>query len=188
MADDTCVFFIFAVLGPPPFFDSASRLLSPRLGMKSDGQTRIGGRWASLLALVWGCIAGAAENEAPRMMILQFKVTPSGVSLVGTTNVVGRVKPQNDAPAGIEYQIRSADSVVLRRGTVVNPLVQRTCFEEVPGSGALVTKYVELPEADLVVRVPADEAASSVRFYERAASGSRAASSTPRLLGEISLK
>jgi hypothetical protein len=156
--------------------------------MKSVGKAMFGGRWLGIFAVAMGCVAGAAEKVAPRMMVLQFKVTPAGISLVGSTNVVGRCKPQPDAPVGIEYQVRSADSVVLRTATVSNPLVQRTCFEEVPGSGELTTKYVELPEADLVVRVPADEAASSIRFYEHPPAGSRVANSTPRLLAEISLK
>jgi hypothetical protein len=155
--------------------------------MKSVGIFKNGGRWLCLLAVAWAGIAGAAENESPRMLVLEFRVTPGGVSLLAATNVVGRVKPQPDAPAGIEYQVRSADSVVLRRGTVNNPLLVRMCSEEVPGSGELSTQFVELPEAHLVVRVPADEAASSIRFYERAAAGTRAASSTPRLLGEVSV-
>jgi hypothetical protein len=156
--------------------------------IKSVGKAIFGGRWLGLFAVALGCVAGAAENQAPRMRVLQFKVTSAGISLIGSTNVVGRCKPQPDAPVGIEYQVRSADSVVLRKATVSNPLVQRTCFEEVPGSGELTTKYVELPEADLVVRVPADAAASSIRFYEHAPAGSRVANSAPRLLAEISLK
>lgn len=173
--------------GSAIFWVGIAAAISPFV-MKSAGIFKNGGRWLGLLAVAWAGIAGAAENESPRMMVLEFKVTPGGVSLLAATNVVGRAKPQPDAPAGIEYQVRSADSEVLQRGTVNNPLVLRTCFEEVPGSGELSTKFVELPEAHLVVRVPANEAASSIRFYERAAVGSRAASSTPRLLGEISLK
>ncbi len=149
---------------------------------------RIGGRWASLLAVVLGYAVGAAEPETPRILVLELRVTSAGVSLLGATNVVGTCKPVPDAAMGIEYQVKTGDRTVLRKGTMNNPLVHRMCFEDVPGSGTLKTTYVEVPEAYVVLRIPADEAAESISFLERLPAGSRAASSTPRQLGEISLK
>lgn len=156
--------------------------------MKFKGHSRTTGRWFSLMALVVGGMVSAQETKEPRMLVLELQVTAGGVSLLGSTNVAGHCKPQPDVASGIEYQVRSTDAAILRKGVVSNPLLRRFCSEETPGSGVIRTQFVEQEEGYVVIRVPADEAAAAIRFYERPPQDTRALSSTPRLLGEISLR
>ncbi len=150
---------------PPP--------VSKRLSLVFSG-------FAALLAYT-GIARAAVETN--RFVVLELKVTAAEVSIVAATEVAGQPKPQ-PKKAGVDFEVRSLDNVVLRSGQIADPRLQSFCHENPPGSGLMTNTTVAADEGYVTLRVPSDSTAASIEFFESRRPGI-SLQSTRRSLGKF---
>lgn len=140
-----------------------------------------------ILATTTGTAFGAPPlGETNSFVALQLKVTASEVTLVQALQFPGKAKPEPQT-SGLDFVLRSRDGAIISKGTIENPRFQRSCSEEVPGSGTLKQVTSTSDEAVTVLRFPAGLNVGSVEFSETPRPGARLGSA-PKSLGKISLK
>lgn len=152
--------------------------------VRSPIRNRIAGI-AVALALGFVGRSSAAGSETNRFVVLELKVTATEVTVVAATEVAGQPKPPT-TKAGVDFEIRTRDKVVLHSGQVANPRLLQLCYENPPGSGLMTNHTATLDEAHVTLRVPSDSAAASIEFFESRRPGA-SLQSPRRSMGKTSL-
>jgi hypothetical protein len=122
-----------------------------------------------LVAIV--CFASALPRalaqEAPdKIQFLHLRLTNGVVTLVGSTIVSGKFKPQADQPRNtIKLALESAKGIPLWEGTLPDPAIRRYEYTEPTAPGVIQRKVVVLENTDFTVRVPLNREAVKLSIY-----------------------
>jgi hypothetical protein len=125
-------------------------------------------------------------GDTSRFVALQLKVTALEVTLIRAVEFPGAARPDPKSNA-IEYSLLAADGSVLGGGSMENPRFQRSCSEEIPGSGTLTESRSTTDEGVTVLRLPVNANLHSIEFFTPVPANSAPAAQR-QSLGKIQLQ
>ncbi len=142
-----------------------ARMLLPRLAL---GFGLLAASISSAFAIGAPPQTGGDTN---RFIALQLKVTAQEVTLIRAQEFPGDARPEPKSNA-LEYSLLSAEGSVLGGGTMENPRFQRSCAEEVPGSGTITEARSTFDEGVTVLRLPVNANVRLIEFFVPVPAGS----------------
>ena len=117
-------------------------------------------------------------DESPassKIAFLRLQIDSAGFRLVNATIVDGTLKsPRTElVPADYSYELVGIYSTVLFKGGFENPLIKRYEYEDPDHPGQINIKVVELPSAELIIRVPVNPAIHRLNIYRNERASAR---------------
>ena len=121
-----------------------------------------------LLLMFCSCPLQAGESGTAGIIFLQLHIDKDSISLIESITVPGTLKQPRAGSISrdIYYEVESKTGSVITSGTVDDPLIRRVEYEDPDNPDLLITKVIELSEADFVLRLDFKDDIESVSFYK----------------------
>ncbi len=133
---------------------------------------------ALVLAVISFTPISGKEDDSPsatRIAFLRITVDSSGFRFVDAFIVDGTLKSRREESLQEEYyfELVGIDSTVLFKGEFENPLIKRYEYGDADHPGQILVKVVELPSAEIIIRVPVKPAMYRLNIYRNVPASAR---------------
>ena len=106
-----------------------------------------------------------AQVDPARIAFLHLKMDSNQVTLLSASVSPGVLKRFPEYRAAMDLEVATASGQVLWTNHVANPLIRRLEFEDPEHPGVILSREVQLTNAEFTIRVPALPGAHHVNFY-----------------------
>ena len=139
-------------------------------------------KYVCLTLLLGACGANLvfAQESPSQILFLHLILQSNQVSLVSAAVTPGRLKVFPEHRAALDLEVATSAGQVLWTNSVADPSLRHLESEDPDHPGQIISKEVQLTNAEFTVRVPVIRDAHHVNFYlSRSADGTNAASANP---------
>lgn len=143
--------------------------------------------WLAWVLGIFGLNLQGETSPGPQILFLRLRLADGVITLTSRSVQPGRLKTPRSAPRGhlLSYEVKSATGLILRKSAMNHPGFVTVEAPDADEPGQLVRKQIKREPAEFVLRLPFDEAADTIEFYEQETSG--AVRSERKFRGKISL-
>lgn len=147
--------------------------------MRSDNWVE---KYVCLALMLGACGANLvfAQESPPQILLLHLKLQSNQVSLVTAAFAPGRLKVFPEHHAALDLEVATSSGQVLWTNIVADPSFRHLEYEDPDHPGQIISKEVQLTNAEFTVRVPVFRDAHHVNFHlTQSSAGTNAAGANP---------
>jgi hypothetical protein len=134
----------------------------------------------TLLLGVCGANLVFAQESPPQILFLHLKLQSNQVSLVSASVTPGKLKVFPEHRAALDLEVTTSAGQVLWTNSVADPSFRHLEYEDPDHPGQIISKEVQLTNAEFTVRVPVIRDAHHVNFFlSRSSAETNAAGANP---------
>ena len=122
----------------------------------------------------------SAQESQSQILFLHLTLQSNQISLVSAAVAPGRLKVFSEHSAALELEVATSAGQVLWTNSVTDPSLRHLEYEDPDHPGQIISKAIQLTNAEFTVRVPVIRDAHHVNFYLwRSLAGTNAAGVNP---------
>jgi hypothetical protein len=118
-----------------------------------------------LFQALWGTLPVLAQSAPPQIAFLHLKMESNQVALVSASTSPGVLKRLPEHGPGVQLEVATSTGQVLWTNTIADPSVRHLEYEDPEHPGAIISKEVQLTNAEFTIRVPVFPEAHHVNFF-----------------------